>query len=238
MLHLQLASNMATAIGLNPNFTSSDLQSKTHGWTCYGPGITIIPHIIDLKNTTTYSQIQVNLGPVSREQMELFLAIERPDRDARRDIKEEAKYFPKVPFEHWEAGDPLPLFGTIGWMYQCYLDYLHLEYTDGTRLWDEVYNLAGQQNDLFNNFDGSGHPMREFMGFESTVALTYSDIAFKQMADMMDAITDQGEGSTLKERVLAANLPSGCAALAPSNGMDGSPFRLQAESLQLEGELR
>jgi hypothetical protein len=208
MLHLQLASNMATAIGVNPDFTSSDLQSKTHGWTCYGPGITIIPHIIDLKDTTASSQIQVNLGPVSRDQLELFLAIEQPEADARRDIRDDkrAKYFPKVPFEHWKAGDPLPLFGTIGWMYQCYLDYLHLEYTDGKHLWDEVYNPAGQQNDLFNNFDGSSHPMREFMGFESTIALTYSDIAFKQMADMMDAITDQGEGSILKERVLTASL--------------------------------
>jgi hypothetical protein len=93
------------------------------------------------------------------------------------------------------------MFGTIGWMYQCYLDYLHLEYTDGSRLWDAIYNANGQQNDLFNNFDGSGHPMREFMGFESTIALTYRDIAFKQMANMMDAITDQGEGSILKERV-------------------------------------
>ncbi len=205
MLHLQLASNMATAIGVTPCFTSSALQSRTHGWTCYGPDITVIPHIIDLRDTNTYDGVRVNLGPVSREQMQLFLAIEQPEADARRDIKKEklADYFPKAPFEHWKIGDPLPRFGTIGWLYQCYLDYLHLEYTNGTRLWDEVYNANGQQNDLFNNFDGPGHPMREFMGFETTIALTYKDIAFQQMADAMDAITDQGEGSTLKERVRA-----------------------------------
>jgi len=205
MLHLQLSSNMATAIGVTPNYTTSDLQSATHGWTCYGPEITVIPHIVDLQDTNDYGEVKVNLGPVSRGQLALFLAIEQPEADARQGIKPDkrAKYFPKVPFENWKIGEPLPLFGTIGWMYQCYLDYLHLEYTDGRRLWDEVFNPAGQQNDLFNNFDGSGHPMREFMGFESTIALTYSDIAFRQMADMMDAITDQGEGSILKQRVLA-----------------------------------
>jgi hypothetical protein len=44
MLHLQLAANMATAIGVTPNFTSTALQSDIHGWTCYFPGNSIIPH--------------------------------------------------------------------------------------------------------------------------------------------------------------------------------------------------
>ena len=46
--------------------------------------------------------------------------------------------------------------------------------------------------------------MREFMGFEASVAQTYPDIAFAQMGLMMDAITDQGEGSTLVQRLQAA----------------------------------
>ena len=41
MLHLQLASNMATTINMNgaaPLFTSPALMNqKTHAWTCYGP---------------------------------------------------------------------------------------------------------------------------------------------------------------------------------------------------------
>jgi hypothetical protein len=125
MLHLQLASNMATAVSLKsgkplPNFTSSALQSATHGWTCYGPGKTILPHIIDLRDTTDCSDVEVNLGPVSRDQLRLFLTIEQTDEDARKHIKhdKQAKYFPKTPFEHWKEGDPLPLFGTIGYMYQ------------------------------------------------------------------------------------------------------------------------
>lgn len=210
MLHLQLASNMATTIGVTPDFTSSALQSPTHGWTCYSPTSSIIPHIIDLKDTTTYGNVVVNVGALTREQLQLFLAIEQPEDDARKDIKPDkrGKYFPPAPFADWKPGDPLPLFGTIGYMYQCYLDYLSLHYTDGTRLWDKVFNPNAQQNDLFNNFAGSGHPMREFMGFESTIALTYPDIAFQQMVNAMDAITDQGEGSILKQRIqlMRANL--------------------------------
>jgi hypothetical protein len=83
-------------------------------------------------------------------------------------------------------------------MYQCYYDYLSLRYDDGTSLWDEVFDDGAIQNDLFNNFS-SGHPMREFMGFETTIALTDKAIAFSQMVAMMDAITDQGEGSEIKK---------------------------------------
>jgi hypothetical protein len=92
------------------------------------------------------------------------------------------------------------MFGTIGWMYQCYFDYLNLKYSDGSTLWEAVFNAAGQQNDQFNSFQGADHPMREFMGFETTIAQSYSQIAFAQMGLMMDAITDQGEGSTLREK--------------------------------------
>jgi hypothetical protein len=204
MLHLQLAANMATALNAEtpPSFSSSALQSSTHGWTCYGPGSSVIPHIIDLKDTKSYSQVAVNIGALSREQLELFIAIEQPEADARADILEDKvhKYFPKVPFADWSEGDPLPRFGTIGWMYQCYFNYLHLRYADGTSLWDEVFNPNGQQNDLFNSFTGSGHPMREFPGFETTIALTYKDIALAQMGHMMDAITDQGEGSEIERK--------------------------------------
>ena len=50
MLHLQLAANMATAIGLTPSFTSPALQDANSGWTCYGPTNTVIPHIVDLRD--------------------------------------------------------------------------------------------------------------------------------------------------------------------------------------------
>jgi hypothetical protein len=210
MLHLQLAANMATTINANgaaPNFTSPALMDPTtHAWTCYGPNLTVIPHIIDLKDTIGQQQVKVNIGALSREQLQLFLVIEQPDGVARADIQPSkvGKYFPKVPFATWKAGQPLPMFGTIGWMYQCYFDYLNLKYSDGTTLWQHVFAAGGQQNDEFNAFAGADHPMREFMGFEASVAQTYPDIAFAQMGLMMDAITDQGEGSTLVEKLRLA----------------------------------
>lgn len=199
MLHLQMAANMATVVGVSPTFTGAPLQDDNGGWLCYGPDKSIIPGIIDLKDTRAHEDVAVNIGPLDETALRLFLAIEQPEADARANIREgkEKDYFPKVPFKDWSYGDPLPLFGTIGWMYQCYYDYLNLRYDDGSTLWSRVFNPKAVQNDLFNSSGSGGHPMREFMGFETTIALTYPDIAFEQMVQMMDAITDQGEGNTI-----------------------------------------
>ncbi|WP_404334596.1 ferritin-like domain-containing protein [Sphingomonas sp. MMS12-HWE2-04] len=210
MLHLQMAANLATAIGKTPCFTDTALQTADHGWKCYGPDLTVIPNIVDLTDTSTYASTKVNVGPLDADRIALFLAIEQPQDDAERDIvRNQQKYFPKVPFDGGDpAYDPATagiMFGSIGYMYQCYRDYLSITYSDGTRLWDHVFDSAGQQNDLFNGFSFPGHPMREFMGFETTIALTDKDIAFRQALVMMNAITDQGEGATLKARLDIAN---------------------------------
>ncbi|MBO9557896.1 MAG: hypothetical protein J7515_04840 [Caulobacter sp.] len=202
MLHLQMSANMATVVGVNPNFTDTALQDDRHGWTCYGPTNSVIPNIIDLKDTKHHEDVPVNVGPLDETQLRLFIAIEQPEADARANIKigKEKDYFPQAPFADWTPGQPLPRFGTIGWMYQCYYDYLSLTYTDGTTLWDAVFKASAVQNDLFNSFSSPGHPMREFMGFETTIATTDKSIAFEQMVSMMDAITDQGEGSEIQRR--------------------------------------
>ncbi|WP_181885554.1 ferritin-like domain-containing protein [Trinickia dinghuensis] len=240
MLHLQLASNMATAVS-DPNSppkysTCSLVDPETHAWKCFGHGKTRIPNIIDLAHTQSYQErreqglaADVDVGALNEEKLWLFCAIERDDADARADVLEpyRAEYFPTAPFDDiwkpggargpWEAGEPLPQFGSIGWMYQCYSKYVNVVYEDGSTLWDSVFNPNGQQNDLFNNFSGSGHPMREFMGFETTIALTYKDIAKAQMLNMMSAITDQGEGSTIKERV-RVRVEKGVTALSDHLG--------------------
>ena len=179
MLHLQLASNIATAIGVTPTYTGPALQNADHGWICYGPTLTVIPNIIDLEDTKEHKDVVVNIGPVSKDQLKLFLAIEEPEKVAKDYIDPDKldKYFPKVPFANWGPKQPLPMFGTIGWMYQCYKNYLDIGYSDGSTLWEASYSAGqkkgAQQNDMFNNFVAGGHPMREFMGFELTVALTY-----------------------------------------------------------------
>ncbi|MES2441239.1 MAG: ferritin-like domain-containing protein [Pseudomonadota bacterium] len=213
MLHLQMAANIATAIGAVPDFTDPALQDKENGWTCYGKDLTVIPDIVDLRDTRTFKKVKVNVGPLDEDRIELFLAIELPQEEAEADIdpevKKTGKYFPPVPFDKgdpdYEPATAGIMFGSIGYMYQCYRDYLQIQYNDGSCLWDHVFNPSGQQNDLFNNFSFPGHPMREFMGFETTIALTDSAIAFKQALNMMNAITDQGEGATLKARLKVAN---------------------------------
>lgn len=212
MLHLQMAGNLATAIGAVPDFTDSALQNSENGWICYGKDLTVIPNIVDLADTKTYKDVKVNVGPLDENSIQLFLAIELPQEQAEHDIdseKAKKKYFPTVPFDDGNPDyDPATaniMFGSIGYMYQCYKDYLQIEYDDGSTLWDHVFNPNGQQNDLFNNFSFPGHPMREFMGFETTIALTDSSIARNQAFNMMNAITDQGEGATLKARMKASS---------------------------------
>lgn len=199
MLHLQMAANIATAIGYTPDFNDPALQSSDYAWTCFGADKTVIPNIVDLADTKSFKHVKVDVGPLDENQIDLFLAIELPTDEAEKDIdNNQGRYFPSVPFK---AGDWPLWFGSIGWMYQCYKDYLNIRYDNGTTLWENVYNPNGQQNDLFNTFSYPGHPMREFKGFETTVALTDKDIAIGQIFKMMDAITDQGEGSTLKIRL-------------------------------------
>lgn len=197
MLHLQLASNIATAIGVTPTFTSPALQDQRHGWTCYGKDKTVIPHIVDLQHTVNFSDVKVDIAELSAEQLRLFLAIELPEHLAQAEVQPVIeKYHPTVPFDGWKEDDKetdLPLFGTIGWMYQCYFDYLNLRYEDGTSLWDFVFAAESLQNDMFNEVT-PGHPAREYPGFDATV----TSAAFDKVVDMMNAITDQGEGSVLE----------------------------------------
>ncbi|MEV8438247.1 ferritin-like domain-containing protein [Actinosynnema sp. NPDC051121] len=200
MLHVQMAANLASRVGVPPDFTNPLLQDENHGWTCYGPDKTVIPHIIDLADTDHPSTIRVNLGAVDHRQVDLFQAIEAPEDIAKGLIKPEAKhkYFPTVPFTGWtpdKTDKDLPMFGTIGHMYLCYYDYLNLRYDDnlGETLWHHVYSCDYVQRDLFNVDDPSGRPKREFHGFETTLVRP----SLQRVWDMISAITDQGEGSEL-----------------------------------------
>jgi hypothetical protein len=230
MLHLQMAANIATAVGLAPSFTDLSPASGDYAWTCYGASLSVIPNIVDLKDTDEFSEVAVDVGPLDENQIDLFLAIELPTEDAEEKIvRNKDKYFPDTPFKN--TSDPM-WFGSIGFMYECYKKYLNITYDDGSTLWDQLfllyqangdeeyyqgdpetwalvhdlYKSKGQQNDLFNVSSFPGHPMREYPGFESMIALTNGTIARAQIERMMNAITDQGEGSTLSiRRKLLAN---------------------------------
>ena len=194
MLHLQLASNICKAIGLAPTYTSSALQNSNFGWTCYGADNTVIPHILDLKDTKSYSDIKVTLGPVNKNQVELFLAIEESEDLAEDEITDKSKYFPEVPFAGWkitDTEDDLPLFGSIGFMYLSLFKYLNITYTDNTTLWDYVFQSKSLQQDVFNSTDNH---TPEYPEMSATVTATNADQALMQVIDMIQGITDQGEG--------------------------------------------
>jgi hypothetical protein len=236
MLHLQLAGNLCNAIldpktGAGPNFTSPALMTADHGWICYGEHNTELPGIVDLQDTTTYSHVKVKLDALTAEQVELFLAIEEPEETARDRIRRDKRhlYFPEAPFKTWQPQDPLPMFGSIGWMYNCYADYINLEYEGGKKLWDLVYNPKALQRDLFN-VKTSGHPMPEYNAFSTEFDSTLNAAKAKLRAlDMIDAITDQGEGSV----VLAPPPPPVSAAQALGQAVE-ERYRPDPKALEVD----
>lgn len=229
MLHLQIASNLVTALGkrtaeeekvateakekgqkeppaISPNFNSPFLQNKQYGWICYGADKTVIPHIIDLQHTRSYKDVKVNLSELNENAIQLFLAIEEPIDIAKKELycdeAHQDSYFPNVPFSHWTESSTeknLPMFGSIGWMYECLASYLNIQYADGTQLFDLVFKPDSLQRDIFNSDrDGTKKIHPEYPQLDLYVTCKDSEGAKQQIFTMMSAITDQGEGSTLK----------------------------------------
>lgn len=202
MLHLQLAANIAKVLGVTPSFTSPVLMNReNYGWTCYGPGKTVIPQVLDFKDTI-YPDMQVQLDALTDDQIKLFLAIEENDKDAEGIIKPKkiGKYFPSVPFEHWKETSTeadLPMFGTIGCMYKCLWEYMEIEYTDNTTLFQIVFTKGALQRDLFNAHTvsptGEVTHKPEYPLMHTTATGEESE-ARGRILDMINAITDQGEG--------------------------------------------
>lgn len=209
MLHLQLASNMATLIGVKPNFNSPLLQDANYGWICYNSSI--IPHCLDFADCIGDSaNIRVKLDAMNASQVELFLGIEETEERALEIInpkfvfdpanpdKPGVKYFQPAPYDWWKPEYTevnLPLFGSIGWMYTCFWDYLEIEYTDGKKLIELIVPAGGEgvlQQDQFNYESKPGHPMKEYPGFPATIDLKQE--LKRQIMNMINAITDQGEG--------------------------------------------
>jgi len=204
MLHLNLVSNIAKVLGVMPIYNDFALQNKFFGWKCYSPYNTKIPHIIDFDDTIEpYKSIKVQLGALTREQNLLFLAIEQNDEDAKNVIVPEklGNYFPSAPFDNWESGfqvRDLPMFGTIGSLYKCLWQYIEIEYKDETKLFDYVFNRGSLERDLFNAnnaFHKAEYPKMRAMA----TGEIDSGWAMANILDMINAITDQGEGKGVAE---------------------------------------
>lgn len=204
MLHLQIAANLATVLGVKPKFFKGTvLESKDHGWACFGSSQTVIPHIIDLQDTNTFAHTKVNLAALNRDQLNLFLAVEQSHDAALKDVKHAAldKYFPAVPFANWTAKNTeadLPMFGTIGWMYSSLLQYLAIEYDDCETLWTKMFSADNldKQRDLFNYQSSSNphHPRSEYPLMPTLISASDPDLALLQAIDMIHGVVNQGEG--------------------------------------------
>ena len=233
MLHLQLASNIAKALGVMPSYNSPALMDKDYGWSCYGPDNTLLPHILDFNDTVDeYKDIRVKLDALTVEQNRLFLAIEENEEDARKVIAEanHDKYFPTVPFKDWQAGDDLPMFGSIGTMYKCLWQYIEIEYTDGGGLFEYVFNRGTLERDLFNASSSYHKPEYPSMPTLASGEVSVPS-ALENILTMINAITDQGEGAGVADEIRRARgRMRGMLGYAPVAGQ----FRPDAEALDFD----
>jgi hypothetical protein len=231
MLHLQLASNIAKALGVMPTYNSPMLQDKNYGWTCYD-NTTVIPHVLDFRDCVApYNDIRVKLDALTLEQNRLFLAIEENDEDAKGIIDPEKAggYFPNVPFDNWSASSTeadLPMFGTIGWMYRCLWEYMEIEYTDGTSLFEYVFNRGTLERDLFNASSSYHKPEYPRMPTMASGEINVRS-AMENILNMVNAITDQGEGQDVAKWI---RLMRGQLKYAPVEG----EFRPDEEALDFD----
>ena len=203
MLHLQLASNIAKALGAMPSYTGKGLVDENYGWVCYGPDNTVLPHILDFKDTKKdYNDIKVKLDALTLDQNRLFLAIEQNENAAEDMIEptQKPKYFPKAPFETWKIGDDLPMFGTIGWMYKCLWEYIEIEYDDGAKLFESLFNRGTLERDLFNAKSSYHKPEYPKMPTMASGEISVRS-AKENILNMINAITDQGEGEGVAKEI-------------------------------------
>jgi hypothetical protein len=218
MLHLQLASNMASKLGFTPDFTSGALQTPHHGWHCYGKKAKYIPHLLELKDWhgSDLKLKAVELLPMNEKQVELFLAIEEKASLALKNLTNKKiprpdgigkvyKYFEPAPFDWFTPSmdeSDLPLFGSIGHLYLCYWSYLEIEYSDGSTLLEKLTTPV--QVDKFNNV--SKRPKAQYPGIAATIPSSSSPASLDDLkSDLMnniDAITDQGEGGPVVSTIM------------------------------------
>jgi hypothetical protein len=86
------------------------------------------------------------------------------------------------------------MFGTIGWMYQCLWEYMEIVYTDGISLFEYVFNRGTLERDLFNASSSYHQPEYPKMPTMASGEVSVPS-AMENILNMINAITDQGEGA-------------------------------------------
>ena len=206
MLHLQIAANLNNAYGNKPKFTNNKLVDSDFGWKCYAKNKSEIPGIIDfndLKDSSIYKDVKVNLEALNAEQIKLFLAIESSEHDLQEEIRDDKKYKydNKLPFEEKIAEKPNLMFGSISGLYTSIITYLLIKYEDGQHMYSKGFLDNSIQRDHFNKM-GNNNKKSEYEGLRTNLSdITSENIKFGEILRMINGILDQGEGLPLYELI-------------------------------------
>jgi hypothetical protein len=229
MLHLQLASNMASKINVTPSFTSAELQSDTYGWQCYDKQ-SVLPHILDFKDCTadlsklnvdiqryfathfpgqSLQDMKVELSTLDKKQALLFLIIEETEDDAKKIIRDEflkklpgcdqPKYFEDAPFDWFKADCNESDLPMFGSIGHMYLCY-----------WDYLEITYEDGSTLFDELTTTGQrdyfntkgggDEPQYPGIDGTLNPSMDALKLK-FINNINAITDQGEGKGVVEDI-------------------------------------
>ena len=83
-------------------------------------------------------------------------------------------------------------------MYKCLWQYMEIEYTDGTTLFEYVFNRGTLERDLYNNAASYHKPEYPRMRTMASGEIDAGN-AMENILNMINAITDQGEGAGVAE---------------------------------------
>ncbi len=195
MLHLQLALNVGNILGAKPSLQAPVFPPKPSdpNW---------IPCLGELANLNPtaypeFADINVHLGPLDQNALNLFLAIELPDEDS---IVEP----PTIPLTCAPEDVAGLTFGGIGKLYHIIQTYFSYTYADqpGKTLFELCYaealtnaqaNQPTKQIPQVNAFVGN----QKYSHLKLSVdqGASPSD-ALSQVNDMINAIVSEGEGSS------------------------------------------
>lgn len=205
------------SVGINGN-------PPGYNWHCYKETRTI-PHVVDLIDTAHFKDIVVKLDALNENQIQLFKAIESPEEVLEKELENapKGKYFPCVPFNNWTKDSTLanlPMFGSIGHMYKCLWQYINMEFEDGSTLLDYIGEQKGfgkfpRNRDRYiypvkgKDDKPTGEVLHQYP-FKTTFDDAVPDAQHPQynraallgeIMDMINAITDQGEGKEVAEKI-------------------------------------
>jgi len=169
--------------------------AANNGWTCYGPVQHEHPHIVDLRDMDApYSSLNRQYRGPDRGAGQ-FVPRHRRTRRCRAQAHREGQIFFDRAVRRlgtWFTKKKIcRCSGTIGQLSQCYYDIPEPRYNRRHQPLAIRSTVSSQQRDLFNVEAAGDHPLAQYPGFEASLS------SMRAVVDMMDAITDQGEGSTL-----------------------------------------